>query len=63
MDLKLDNEECTVSYMKDEQRISSSEYMVISKELVKNRNLRYIGNIMSSSWQGLNYKTRIEDAN
>ena len=61
MDLKLDNVECTVSYMKDEQRVSSSEYMVISREMVKNRNSKYISNIMSSSWQGVNYKTRIED--
>ena len=51
--LKLD-EVCCISYIKDKQRVESSEYSVISRELVKKRNA-------SSSWQGIIYKTRIED--
>ena len=58
--LKLD-EVCCISYIKDKQRVESSEYSVISRELVKKRNASNISAILSSGWQGIIDKTRIED--
>ena len=58
--LKLD-EVCCISYIKDKQKVESGEYSVISTELVKKRNASNISAILSSGWQGIIYKTRIED--
>ena len=55
------DEVCCISYIKDKQRVESSEYSVISRELVKKRNASNISAILSSGWQGIIYKTRIED--
>ena len=42
---------------------SSTDYSVISRELIRNRNTSNLNVILLSTWQGVNYKSRIEDEN
>ena len=61
--LEMDADNCSIIYTKEGQIIESNEYNVIDREVTKNRNTYYTNAIINCSWQGVNYKARIEDEN
>ena len=61
IELNLQGDNCYIMYNKEDQEVESSDYNVICRELVKNRNMSNISVILSSSWQGVNFKARVED--